>query len=165
MTSSRLTRVKMVVGGIGVAFALLAGIRVAHAATYAVNGATCNPVQGSASLVTYDSYGIQNTSSGSTASVVCPIPTVQGATFNSPFQINVYDRSSAGNVSCSLFTQNTSGTPTFIQTIQSSGTPGYTQISFSSFGSTAYGGVLECSIPYNTGSGNSYITSILYTHP
>jgi hypothetical protein len=151
-----------------VAVALAAGAHDAHATltSWAVPGSICNASNPTVGVAIYNANGVFNNSGVGQLPVSCGLTTIQNAILSSNVIVRVYDRNSNEQVSCSLYTTNSTGAVSFVQT-QGSGisfnSPNIQGIAFTSLGLATFGAEIECLIPTVTGSGVSHVANIIYT--
>jgi hypothetical protein len=164
---------------VGVAAALLAGIQSQASAITATSfdwetpGSVCMPSDGKTSEWTWGpNFGVNRNCSSCTgsANLVCPLSTLftgggSGGSGTFGFlEVDVYDRSSTANVSCTLFLINLDGSNVFTQTQTSSGnSPNVQLLSFNvnvSEGSYA-NATVQCSVPAATSSGVSHVANFI----
>jgi hypothetical protein len=150
--------------------------------SYAMNGSACVPVFGSDGMISYSQFGVHNTSTTSAAQIICPLtPAVTnlgaalGAKPNSAGNCTcdptvqttmmVYDRSLAGDVSCSLMILNPNGFVSQSWSATSSGFSSDVQTLTFPAACAAVGGGLTlavtCSLPPMTQVGFSHMTTVM----
>lgn len=131
------------------------------AADVIYHGNFCAPNRTSVNLVERNQFGVNNASTGSTASVQCPfqLPFNASLRVTSVF-LTVYDRNPTTNINCTLTGVGLEGSTIWTRTASSSGSSATHQfLSFtppSAFVATMN---MSCSIPTATASGVSHITT------
>jgi hypothetical protein len=138
-----------------------------------VPGSVCQPIDGRTTEWNWGpQFGINRSCSSCTGSpnVVCPINSLltsspeAGVGTLSLLEIDVYDRSSTADVSCTLFLINLDGGIVFSQTQHSNSNQAGVQLLFYNIGvseSNFANATVQCSVPAQTGSGFSHVANFI----
>lgn len=133
----------------------------ANAADVMYHGNFCSPTRSYVNSIERNQWGVMNTSTSSSATVNCPfyLP------FNASLRVNnvyvtVYDRHPNASVSCTLMGVDLAGNTLWTRSASSTGSGASHQfLSFSPPSSFTHTMNMSCSIPANTSSGFSHVTT------
>jgi hypothetical protein len=158
-----MNRCGKVVLGFAIAFFLfLGGARAASASTetYNLHGDSCFVQSGS---ITYSQFGVTNSSTTTSATVVCPLTVAQQSGFTGgELEVNEYNRNSSVNTFCTLYVTDQEGDN--LSSCNATTTANQSAVQYETCGvstsvATPYWFV-GCSIAPQTSSGGSIVTAI-----
>jgi hypothetical protein len=155
------------------AFLILSGA-VSHsyaAATAVTHGASCSPANSfDADRALYSRFGVSNVGTG-TLNVHCPLENFRGPSMNNDpnqFFATVYDRTSDGDVYCTLFQLDSAGN--IVQSVTKNTNSvglGASSLSFTINNSSSQLFLYDaqCTVPPPGGYGPSYVVSFATYYP